>query len=287
MEPVISVLGLRKEFGSAKALDGIDLKVMPGRILGLIGPNGSGKTTLLKCILGLAPAEGQITVLGLNPRAQRNQLMEQVSFVADTAILPRWIKVNEALNYMAGVHARFDRKRAEEFLGRTGIRLETPVRQLSKGMVTQLHLALTMAIDSRLLVLDEPTLGLDILSRSQFYSALLEDYFDEDKTILLTTHHPEEIENLLTDVAFINKGKLCLESSMEDMADRFIELRVTTKNIAEARARLPIYSRPVLGGGVLIFEGGDRQQLSDLGEVVVPHLADVFIAKMHGAGSHA
>lgn len=286
MEPIVRARGLRKVYGPTKALDGLDLDLMPGKILGLIGPNGSGKTTLLKCILGLAPAEGELSVLGLNPRTQRTQLLEQVSFIADTAILPRWIKVKEALDYLAGVHPRFDRRRAELFLEPTQIRRESYIRQLSKGMLTQLHLALIMAIDSKLLVLDEPTLGLDILYRKQFYTALLDDYFDEGKTILVTTHQVEEIENLLTDVIFIKNGKICLSSSMDDIQGRFVELRVPSEKTAEAEALQPIYSRPMLGGSAMIFEGGDPYQLNSLGEVRTPNLADIFVAKIQGASGH-
>jgi ABC-2 type transport system ATP-binding protein len=286
MESIVRARGLRKTYGPTKALDGLDLDLMSGKIMGLIGPNGSGKTTLLKCILGLAPVEGELSVLGLNPRTQRTQLLEQVSFIADTAILPRWIKVKDALDYLTGVHPRFDRKRAELFLEPTQIRRESHVRQLSKGMLTQLHLALIMAIDSKLLVLDEPTLGLDILYRKQFYTALLDDYFDEGKTILVTTHQVEEIENLLTDVVFINKGKICLNSSMEDIQGHFLELRVPSENAAEADALQPIYRRSMLGGSAMIFEGGDPNQLSSLGEVRTPNLADIFVAKIQGANSH-
>lgn len=286
MEPIVKARGLRKVYGPTKALDGIDLDLMPGKILGLIGPNGAGKTTLLKCLLGLAPVEGELSVLGLDPRTQRTQLLEQVSFIADTAILPRWIKVKEALDYLAGAHPRFNRERAEFFLERTQIRREGLVRQLSKGMLTQLHLALIMAIDSKLLVLDEPTLGLDILYRKQFYAALLDDYFDEGKTILVTTHQVEEIENLLTDVIFIKNGKFCLESSMEDIQDRFLELRVPREKVEDAEALQPIYSRSMLGGSAMIFEDGDRHQLSILGEIHTPSLADIFVARMQGGSSH-
>lgn len=286
MEPIVKARGLRKVYGPTKALDGVNLDLMPGKILGLIGPNGAGKTTLLKCILGLAPVEGELSVLGLDPRTQRTQLLEQVSFIADTAILPRWIKVKEAVDYVAGVHPRFNRARAEAFLQRTEIRRESHVRQLSKGMLTQLHLALIMAIDSRLLVLDEPTLGLDILYRKQFYATLLDDYFDEDKTILVTTHQVEEIENLLTDVVFIKNGNFCLESSMDNIHMNFLELRVPSENVAEAQALQPIYSRSMLGGSTMLFEGGDHRRLSSLGEVRTPHLADIFVAKMQGGSSH-
>lgn len=282
MQAMVTARGLSKTYGSTTALDNVDFDLMPGRILGLIGPNGAGKTTLLKAILGLAPAKGELTVLGMNPRSQRTQLLEQVSFIADTAILPRWMKVSEALNYLQGVHPRFHRERAETFLRRTEIRSESLVRQLSKGMLTQLHLALVMAIDSKLLVLDEPTLGLDILYRKQFYSTLLEDYFDENKTILITTHQVEEIENLLTDVIFIKNGKFCLNLSMEDLHQRFTELRVTNDRLASAEACQPIHTRPILGGKAMIFENADRHVLGTLGEIKTPSLADLFVAKMQG-----
>jgi len=280
MDNVIKARGLRKVYGTTKALDGVDLNLAPGRILGLIGPNGAGKTTLLKGILGLAPVDGELSVLGMNPRTQRSQLLEQVSFIADTAILPRWLKVSEAIEYMEGVHPRFHRDRAEEFLSRTGIKRESRVRELSKGMLTQLHLALIMAIDSKLLVLDEPTLGLDILYRKQFYSTLLDDYFDENKTILVTTHQVEEIENLLTDVVFIKDGKLCLEAPMDDLDSFYIEVQVTEDQLARAQALKPIHSYAVLGGRAMIFEGVTRSDLESLGPVKTPNLADLFVAKM-------
>jgi len=285
MQAVIKARGLSKSYGSKRVLDSIDLDLMPGRILGLIGPNGAGKTTLLKAILGLAPAQGELAVLGLNPHTQRTQMLQEISFIADTAILPRWLKVKQALEYLEGVHPRFDRAKAEVFLQRTEVKTHMLVRQLSKGMLTQLHLALVMAIDSKLLVLDEPTLGLDILYRKQFYNTLLDDYFDKDKTILITTHQVEEIENLLTDVVFIRQGKLCLNASMEELQDRFIELQLTDDQLAKVAGHTPIHSRPILGGKALIFEGGDREFLCSLGPVKTPSLADIFVAKMHGERS--
>lgn len=282
MQAVIKARGLNKRYGSKRVLDNIDLDLMPGRILGLIGPNGAGKTTLLKTILGLAPAQGELSVLGLNPRTQRTQMLTEISFIADTAILPRWLKVKEALGYLEGVHPRFDRAKAEAFLQRTEVGKEQLVRQLSKGMLTQLHLALIMAIDSRLLILDEPTLGLDILYRKQFYNTLLDDYFDKDKTILITTHQVEEIENILTDVVFIQHGKLCLNSSMEDLHESFVELHVTDDQSLNIAGLAPIHSRPILGGRAMIFEGGDRQLLQSLGAIKTPSLADIFVAKMQG-----
>ncbi len=283
MTAVIEARGVRKAYGPKTVLKGIDLTLEPGRIMGLIGPNGAGKTTLLKGILGLARVEGHLQVLGMDPQRQRTALMERVSFIADTAILPGWLKVSEALDYMAGVHPRFDRTKAEDFLGRTGIERRSLVKELSKGMVTQLHLALIMAIDSQLLVLDEPTLGLDILYRKQFYTSLLNDYFDEQKTILVTTHQVEEIEHLLTDVVFIGDGEIRLNRSMEALERDFVELRVAGDQLAEARALGPIHQRSMLGGECLIFEGVARERLAPLGELKTPGLADLFVAKLERA----
>lgn len=283
MTAVIEARGVRKAYGPKTVLKGIDLTLEPGRIMGLIGPNGAGKTTLLKGILGLARVEGHLKVLGMDPQRQRTALMERVSFIADTAILPGWLKVSEALDYMAGVHPRFDRTKAEDFLGRTGIERRSLVKELSKGMVTQLHLALIMAIDSQLLVLDEPTLGLDILYRKQFYTSLLNDYFDEEKTILVTTHQVEEIEHLLTDVVFIGDGEIRLNRSMEALERDFVELRVAGDQLAEAQALGPIHQRSMLGGECLIFEGVARERLAPLGELKTPGLADLFVAKLERA----
>ena len=280
MDSVIRARGLRKAYGKTQALGGVDLDVAPGQILGLIGPNGAGKTTLLKGILGLAQVEGDLSVLGMNPHRQRSQMLERVSFIADTAILPRWLKVQNALRYMEHVHPHFNRARAEAFLERTDIRRDSQVRELSKGMITQLHLALIMAIDSKLLVLDEPTLGLDILYRKQFYRTLLDDYFDEQKTILITTHQVEEIENLLTHVVFIKNGKLCLQAEMSDLEHRYTELHVGQEQVLSAHALNPIHTRPILGGKAMIFEGVTRTQLAALGETRTPALADLFVAKM-------
>lgn len=280
MNAVIEARGLRKAYGDKPVLKGIDLTLERGRIMGLIGPNGAGKTTLLKGILGLAPVEGELKVLGLSPQRHRTELMERVSFIADTAILPGWLKVSEALAYMEGVHPRFDRARAEDFLSRTGIERRSRVKELSKGMITQLHLALIMAIDSQLLVLDEPTLGLDILYRKQFYTSLLNDYFDEQKTILVTTHQVEEIEHLLTDVVFIGDGELKLNRTMEALERDFVELQVAPEQVAEARRFGPIHERTLLGGVSLIYEGVSSEVLSPLGEIKTPGLADLFVAKL-------
>jgi ABC-2 type transport system ATP-binding protein len=276
----IEANGLRKTFGSTIALDSIDLRVEEGRILGLIGPNGAGKTTALNAILGLSSYEGELRVLGLDPWSTREQLMREVSFIADVAVLPRWIRVTQLLDYVAGVHPRFDRAKAEGFLAKTTIKRNSKVRQLSKGMVAQLHLALVMAIDAKLLVLDEPTLGLDILYRKQFYDSLLNDYFDHSRTILVTTHQVEEVQDVLTDLMFIDRGRIVLACSMEEFESRYLELMVSPEHLAPARALRPIHERPVFGRSVLLFDGADRDQLAALGEVRRPSIADVFVAVM-------
>src|SRR5213593_2160702 len=263
----IEARGLRKAFGTTVAVDGVDLRVEEGRIVGIIGPNGAGKTTALNAILGLTPYQGELTVLGHDPWTERDQLMRDVCFIADVAVLPRWIKVSQALDYVAGVHPRFDRAKAEGFLGKTSIRWESKVRELSKGMVTQLHLALVMAIDARLLVLDEPTLGLDILFRKQFYDSLLNDYFDRSRTIVLTTHQVEEVQDVLTDLIFIDRGRIVLECSMEDFESRYVEVMVHPEQLAAARALNPMHERPVFGRSVLLFDGANREQVAALGEV--------------------
>jgi ABC-2 type transport system ATP-binding protein len=276
--PVIEARGLRKSYGTTVALDGVDLRVEEGRILGLIGPNGAGKTTALNAVLGLTPYQGELKVLGRDPWNERERLMCDVSFVADVAVLPRWIKVSQALDYVGGVHPRFDRAKAESFLAKTTIKSNSKVRELSKGMVAQLHLALVMAIDARLLVLDEPTLGLDILYRKQFYDSLLNDYFDRSRTIVVTTHQVEEIQDVLTDVMFINRGRIVLNSSMEEFESRYLELMVLPDRLAAARALKPINERQVLGRSILLFDRVDRQQLAALGDVRKPSVADLFVA---------
>jgi ABC-2 type transport system ATP-binding protein len=278
----IDANGLRKAFGKTMALDGIDLKVEPGRILGLIGPNGAGKSTALNAILGLIPFEGELTVLGRNPWTERNALMQDVSFIADVAVLPRWMRVSQAIDYVAGIHARFDRAKAEAFLARTQIKRTSKVRELSKGMVTQLHLALVMAIDAKLLVLDEPTLGLDILFRKQFYDSLLNDYFDHSRTIVVTTHQVEEVQHILTDLMFIDRGRIVLESSMEAFESRYAELTVTPANAAAARALKPIYERQAFGRSVFLFDNVDRARLATLGDVRTPNIGDLFVAVIGG-----
>ena len=276
----IEARGLRKAFGSTVAVDGVDLRVEEGRILGLIGPNGAGKTTALNAILGLATYQGELRVLGRDPWIERDRLMRDVCFIADVAVLPRWIRVSQVIDYVAGVHPRFDRAKAEGFLAKTTISHTSKVRELSKGMVAQLHLAIVMAIDARLLVLDEPTLGLDILYRKQFYDSLLNDYFDRSRTIVVTTHQVEEIEDVLTDLMFINRGRIVLSCSMEEFETRYVELMVLPEKVGAARALKPMHERLVLGRSILLFDGVDRQQLAALGDVRTPSIADLFVAVM-------
>ena len=276
----IEARGLRKAYGTTVALDGVNLRVEEGRILGLIGPNGAGKTTALDAILGLIPFEGELRVLGRNPWAERELLMRDVCFIADVAVMPRWMKVSQALDYVAGVHPRFDRAKAEAFLAKTTIKRTSKVRQLSKGMVAQLHLALVMAIDARLLVLDEPTLGLDILYRKQFYDTLLNDYFDGTRTIVVTTHQVDEIQDVLTDLMFIDRGRIALECSMEQFETRYTEVMVRPDQLAAATALRPLHVRQVFGRSVMLFDGADRQQLAALGDVRTPGIADLFVAVM-------
>lgn len=281
----IEARGLRKTFGSAVALDHVDLRVDEGRILGLIGPNGAGKSTALNAILGLTTYQGELSVLGRNPWKDRDRLMHDVCFIADVAVLPRWMKVSQAIDYVAGVHPRFNRAKAENFLSRTDIKHASRVRQLSKGMVTQLHLALVMAIDARLLVLDEPTLGLDLLYRKQFYDSLLNDYFDRSRTIIVTTHQVEEIQDILTDLAFINHGRIVLTCSMEAFEARYLEVMVGPDQLAAARALGPIHERQVFGRSILLFDSVDRSRLAPLGDVRSPGIADLFVAVMGGQGT--
>ncbi|PHV40325.1 ABC transporter ATP-binding protein [Janthinobacterium sp. BJB304] len=282
-DSVISARGLRKQYGKQVAIDGISFDIAPGRIVGLIGPNGSGKTTTLKAILGLTGFEGQLSVLGRDPRLQRDALMDDVCFIADVAILPGWLRVADAIDFVAGVHPRFDRSKAERYLAHTKLAPKMKVKSMSKGMVVQLHLALVMAIDAKLLVLDEPTLGLDILYRKQFYQNLLEDYFDENKTIVITTHQIEEVEHILSDLMFIRDGKIVLASSMEDVGERYIEVMVGPQHVNPARALQPISERSVFGKSVMLFDGVARTQLAALGEVRTPSLADLFVATMKGS----
>ena len=274
----IEARGLRKTFGTTIALDGINFRVEEGRILGLIGPNGAGKTTALNAILGLTPYQGELRVLGRNPWTERDRLMRDVCFISDVAVLPRWARVSQLLEYVAGVHPRFDRAKAEGFLAKTKIRRESKVRELSKGLVTQLHLALVMAIDARLLVLDEPTLGLDILFRKQFYDSLLNDYYDRDRTIVVATHQVDEIEHVLTDLMFIDSGRIVFNSSMEEVTARYLEVMVHPDKLAAARALKPIHERQGFGRSILLFETADRQQMAALGEVHTPGISDLFVA---------
>ena len=283
----IEARGLRKAFGTTVALDGIDLRVEEGRILGIVGPNGAGKSTALNAILGLTPYQGELKVLGRDPWTERDQLMRDVSFIADVAVLPRWIRVSQVLDYVAGVHPRFDRAKAEGFLAKTAIRRTSKVRELSKGMVTQLHLALVMAIDAKLLVLDEPTLGLDILVRKQFYDSLLNDYFDRSRTIVVTTHQIDEIQDVLTDVMFINRGRIVFGCSMEDFEARYVEVMVNPEHVAAARALRPVHERQVFGRSILLFDQVDRQQLAALGDVRTPSIADLFVAVMGNTAGQA
>ena len=280
---IISARGLRKQYGKQVAIDDLSFDIAPGRIVGLIGPNGSGKTTTLKAILGLTASDGELSVLGRDPRTQRDALMDDVCFIADVAILPGWLRVGDAIDFIAGVHPRFDRSKAERYLAHTKLAPKMKVKTMSKGMVVQLHLALVMAIDARLLVLDEPTLGLDILYRKQFYQNLLEDYFDENKTIIITTHQIEEVEHILSDLLFIRDGKIVLASTMEEVGERYIEVMVGPQHVNPARALLPISERSVFGKSVMLFDGVARTQLAALGEVRTPSLADLFVATMKGS----
>jgi ABC-2 type transport system ATP-binding protein len=282
---LIDAQNLTKTYGATRALDGASFKVGSGRIVGLIGPNGAGKTTALKAVLGLARCDGSLEVLGLNPYRQRNELAARVSFIADVAVLPRWLRVQQAIDFVGGVHPRFRRERCEQFLARTTIKRSSRVRELSKGMITQLHLALVMAIDAQLLVLDEPTLGLDILSRKQFYDSLLSDYMDEERTILVTTHQVEEVENILTDLLLIDRGKVVLDSPMDEIALKYQQLFTTSDRADAARALKPLNERQLLGRHVFLYEGGDAAALARLGAVRQPSVADLFVAKVQGGAA--
>ncbi len=285
---VIEARGLRKAYGTTLALDGVDLRVEEGRILGLIGPNGAGKSTALNAILGLTSYEGSLQVLGRDPWNERDALMRDVCFIADVAVLPRWLRVSEALDYLEGVHPRFNRAKAEEFLAKSSItfdagksragRRDPKVRELSKGMVAQLHLALVMAIDAKLLVLDEPTLGLDILYRKQFYDSLLNDYFDQSRTIVVTTHQVEDVQHVITDLMFVNRGRIVLNCSMEEFESRYVEVAVRPEQLAAARALKPFHERQVIGRTFLLFDREDRQQLTAFGELHTPSISDLFVA---------
>ena len=285
MSPTIEVRGVSKAYKQVKALDNVSFTAEPGHIVGLIGPNGAGKTTALRTILGLTPYEGELKVLGLDPYAERDRLMQDVCFIADVAVLPSWLRVNQAVDFVAGVHPRFRRERAEEFLSRTTIKRGSRVRELSKGMIVQLNLALVMAIDARLLVLDEPTLGLDILYRKSFYETLLSDYFDSERTILITTHQVEEVEHILTDLLFIDRGRIVLNHSMEEVAEKFVQLTVNPDSVAAAREHRPFYEREVFGRTVMYFHDVAGDALRKLGEARTPSIADLFVAKIKGAAA--
>ena len=283
MTSLVNARSVSKHFGSVRAVDDVSFEIEQGKILGLIGPNGAGKTTLLKAVLGLTDCEGDLSVLGFDPFRQRKKLMQNICFIADVAVLPRWIKVTQLLDYVEAIHPNFSRSRAEELLSQTQVRAAAKVKELSKGMVTQLHLSIIMAIDAKLLVLDEPTLGLDILFRKEFYANLLNDYFDEERTILITTHQVEEIENLLTDVMFINDGKILLNSSMETLSDTYVELQASGEDAQKARGLGPIAENQMFGKSVMLFEGVSREHLEGLGEIRIPSVADLFVAKIKEA----
>lgn len=285
MTSLVSARGVTKKFGSFTAVDNVSFDIESGRILGLIGPNGAGKTTLLKALLGLTDCEGQLSVMGLDPFKQRKKLMQNICFIADVAVLPRWIRVWQLLDYVEAIHPNFSRKRAEELLQQTKIMANSKVKELSKGMVTQLHLSIIMSIDAKLLVLDEPTLGLDIIFRKEFYANLLNDYFDEERTILVTTHQVEEVENLLTDIMFINDGKILLDSPMEALADTYTEVAASGDDADRARGLGPIAEGQMFGKSVMLFEGVSREHLEGLGDLRTPSVADLFVAKVKGARS--
>jgi ABC-2 type transport system ATP-binding protein len=280
MNPVVEAKNVSKRYGKKQILSDVNISIEPGKILGLIGPNGAGKTTLLKGMLGLSPVDGELRVLGLDPQKNRVQLLEQVSFIADTAVLPGWMTVAQIIDYVDAVHPRFSREKFHGFLKNSKIENQTVISKLSKGMMVQLHLALIMAIDSKLLILDEPTLGLDIIYRKQFYTALLNDYFDAEKTIVITTHQIEEIEDVLTDLVFINDGKIILNQSMEEVANDFLELEVSLENKDAAMAVSPLYWQNTLGGLRMIYQGKSMETLGSIGKVRKPDLADIFIAKI-------
>ncbi len=283
MTSLVSAQGVSKQFGAVRAVDNVSFQIEKGRILGLIGPNGAGKTTLLKALLGLTDCEGQLSVMGLDPFKQRKEMMQNICFIADVAVLPRWIRVTQLLDYVESIHPNFSRKHAEAHLAKTKIRSDSKVRELSKGMVTQLHLAIIMAVDAKLLVLDEPTLGLDILFRKEFYSNLLSDYFDGERTILITTHQVEEIENLLTDVMFIDDGKILRDAPMDTLSDIYVEVSASGDDATKARGLGPIAENEMFGKSIMLFEGVDREHLQEFGELRTPAIADLFVAKVKGA----
>ena len=282
MTAIISARGLSKRYGRTLAVDHIDLEIPPGRIVGLIGPNGAGKTSALKAILGLATYDGQLSVLGKDPATQRASLMQDVCFIADVAVLPRWIRVHQLIEITERLHSGFNRERCLQYLGQTKVTQDQKVKQLSKGMVAQLHLALVMAIDAKLLVLDEPTLGLDIIYRKEFYTNLLNDYFDEERTILITTHQVEEVEHILTDLIFIQDGRIALEATMEEVQERYTEVMVRPEMAGQARTLNPLYERELFGRHIFLYDKVGRAKLTELGEVHTPSVADLFVATMKG-----
>ena len=285
MTSLVTARNVSKHFGDVRAVDNVSFEIGKGKIVGLFGPNGAGKTTLLKALLGLTDCRGDLTVLGFNPFRQRKRLMQNICFIADVAVLPRWIRVSQLLDFIDTTHPNFSREHAEDLLSRTKVRRDAKVRELSKGMITQLHLSIITAIDAKLLVLDEPTLGLDIIFRKEFYGNLLNDYFDGERTILITTHQVEEIENLLTDIMFINDGRLLLDTTMESLPAEFAELTTSGENADRARQLGPIYESDVFGKKVMVFEGIDRTRLAGLGETHTPSVADLFVAKVKGAAA--
>jgi ABC-2 type transport system ATP-binding protein len=285
MTSLITARGVTKRFGDFRAVDDVSFDIEKGRIMGLIGPNGAGKTTLLKALLGLTDCEGELSVLGFDPFRQRKEMMQNICFIADVAVLPRWIRVSQLLDFVASIHPGFSRDAAEKLLAQTKILKASKVRELSKGMVTQLHLSIIAAIDAKLLVLDEPTLGLDIIYRKEFYANLLNDYFDGERTILITTHQVEEVENLLTDIMFINDGRILLDASMDSLPEKFVELVTSGESADAARRQGPLYERDMFGKKVMTFETSDRQKLSGLGELHTPSVADLFVAKVKGAAA--
>ena len=287
MTSLVKAQGVSKHFGNVRAVDDVSFEIEKGRIMGLIGPNGAGKTTLLKALLGLTDCDGELSVLGLDPFRQRKELMRNICFIADVAVLPRWIRVSQLLDFVESTHPNFSRDKAEALLEKTNVntRRDSRVRELSKGMVTQLHLSIIAAIDARLLILDEPTLGLDIIFRKEFYSNLLSDYFDEERTILVTTHQVEEIENILTDIMFINNGRIILDTTMESLADSYVELMTSGERADKARNMGPIAERDIFGKSVMLFERPDRDRLGELGELHTPSVADLFVAKIKGAAA--
>ena len=280
MSNIVEAKSLTKNYGSFTALDGVDLTIPRGAISGLIGPNGAGKTTTLKALVGLCDVDGELSVAGRDPRIARHKLMEDVCFIADVGILPKWLKVSHLIDYVEAVHPRFDRKKAEKFLSTTDIPANKRIKDLSKGMVTQLHLALVMAIEVQLLVLDEPTLGLDIIYRKEFYDRLLNDFYDGNRTIIISTHQIEEIETLLSHLVFINKGKTVLDSSMSDLSDIYTEVLVDADMVEQAEALQPLYVKEFLGKKSYTFESASREQLKNLGELHTPSVADLFVAKL-------